>query len=453
MTLASLPLRKKYVVVGTGGRCRMFIDAIRGDFADHAELVGFCDTSVARMRAWNDYLQDHGHGEVPTYPAERFDDLITETEADVVIVTTVDATHHTYIVRAMELGCDVVSEKPMTTDAEKIEQIFEAIERTGRTVRVAFNYRWQPAFSLVQEVVASGRIGTPTLVDFQWRLDTSHGADYFRRWHREKKHSGGLLVHKSTHHFDLVNWILDDRPDTLYAQGNLAFYGEENAKARGQTYAYDRYRGHADAQDDPFALDIDGVSDDSAKINMARLYLDAEEESGYIRDRNVFGGEDQWPITAEDTMTVSARYTRGALLNYSLVAYCPWEGERLTVTGTEGQVEYFGRGAGHIIAGQSDEKLAEDQQQGERYVRVQRMFEPPEELEIPDAPGAHGGGDAKLLRRIFIPDAEPDPQRRDASHVDGAWSVLTGVAANRSIETGQAVAVDQLVSTPMGTRT
>ena len=50
-----------------------------------------------------------------------------------------------------------------------------------------------------------GLVGRPLLVDFSWVLDTSHGADYFRRWHREKQNSGGLLVHKSTHHFDLVN--------------------------------------------------------------------------------------------------------------------------------------------------------------------------------------------------------------------------------------------------------
>ena len=48
---------------------------------------------------------------------------------------------------------------------------------------------------------------------FEWALDTVHGADYFRRWHREKKNSGGLLVHKSSHHFDLVNWWLGDVPD------------------------------------------------------------------------------------------------------------------------------------------------------------------------------------------------------------------------------------------------
>jgi predicted dehydrogenase len=376
--------------------------------------------------------------DVPQYEASDFDDMVRETRPDAVIVTSVDATHHDYIIRAMELGCDAISEKPMTTDEDKVAAIFEAIERTGQKLRVTFNYRWMPPFSLVEEVVSSGRIGKPTLVDFQWRLDTRHGADYFRRWHREKKHSGGLLVHKSTHHFDLVNWILNDRPRSVYAQGDLMFYGEKNAAARGESKSYDRYTGIAEAKDDPFALQLDRSPE------MQGVYLEAEQESGYIRDRNVFGGEDKWPITAEDTLSVNARFTNGTLFNYSLVAYCPWEGERLTVTGTDGQVEYFARGAGHLIMGQSDEELTQAQYQGEKYVRLQRMFEQPVDLEIPKAEGGHGGGDKRLLERIFVEDLPDDPQRRDASHVDGAWSVLTGVAANRSIETGQPITLNDL---------
>ena len=54
------------------------------------------------------------------------------------------------------------------------------------------------------------------------------------------------------------------------------------------------------------------------------------------------------------------------------------------------------------------------------------------------------GGDRRLLQRIFLPDMPPDPQRRDASHIDSAWSVLTGIAANRSIETGRPVNLDDL---------
>ncbi|MEM6391561.1 MAG: Gfo/Idh/MocA family oxidoreductase [Planctomycetota bacterium] len=434
--------RKRYFVVGTGGRCRMFLDAICGPFREHAELAGFCDVSPTRMRAWNRYVQEkYQHTPVPMCSPDQFERLLHDSRADIVIVTSVDATHHEYIIRAMRAGCDAITEKPMTTDEEKVSMIFNVIQETGRSLKVAFNYRWQPAFSLVKEVVASGQIGRPTLVDFQWRLDTSHGADYFRRWHREKKHSGGLLVHKSTHHFDLVNWILADRPESVFAYGSLSFYGQENAESRGEQYSNERYHGEADAQGDPFALSLDDNGD--GEVGLKSLYLDAEADSGYIRDRNVFHGEDKWPITAEDTMTVTARYTSGTLLSYSLIAYCPWEGERLTITGTEGQVEYFGRGQGHIIAGQSDNELAAEQYQGERYVRLQRHFESPEELKIPEAKGAHGGGDTRLLERLFLPDIAPDPLQRDATHIDGAWSVLTGAAANQSIQRKEAISLNE----------
>jgi len=354
----------------------------------------------------------------------------------------VDACHHTYLIRAMELGCDAITEKPMTTTAENARAIFDAVERTGRDLRVTFNYRYMPMFTKLREVVASGAIGTPTLVDFQWRLDTSHGADYFRRWHREKDQSGGLLVHKATHHFDLVNFILNDYPRKVYADGGLYFYGERNAAARGEQYDYDRYLDKPADAHDPFALDPrthDGIR---------RLYLDTEADNGYVRDRNVFAGEDKWPITAEDTMAVNASYRRGALLSYTLIAYCPWEGERLTVTGTEGQVEYFGRGGGHIIAGQSDDELAEQQYQGERYVRLQRMFEPPQELELPEAKGGHGGGDWWICNQLFSANPEPDPFSRGATHVDGAASILLGIAAEQSIEMGQPVEIDDLFALP-----
>ena len=58
--------------------------------------------------------------------------MIAETKPDAVIVTSVDATHADYICRAMELGCDVITEKPMTTDAEKCQRILDTRRKTGR---------------------------------------------------------------------------------------------------------------------------------------------------------------------------------------------------------------------------------------------------------------------------------------------------------------------------------
>ena len=191
----------------------MYIHAILGDFAQWNELVALCDLSQTRMDWYNQQIQARsGKGPLPTYHANDFDRMIAETKPDVVIVTTMDATHHQYICRAMELGCDAITEKPMTTDDAKARQIFETIEKTGRSLRVTFNYRYAPLATAARELIMQGVVGRPRHVDFSWVLDTRHGADYFRRWHREKDKSGGLLVHKATHHFDLINWWIDSIP-------------------------------------------------------------------------------------------------------------------------------------------------------------------------------------------------------------------------------------------------
>ena len=120
-------------------------------------------------------------------------------------------------------------------------------------------------------------------VHFEWLLDTVHGADYFRRWHRLTSHSGpgGLLVHKSGHHFDLVNWWLDSNPVEVAGMGRTAFYGAENGKRSGWAKDYERARGSDAAKGDPFALHLDN------EPTLKSLYADAEKVDGYHRDQNV----------------------------------------------------------------------------------------------------------------------------------------------------------------------
>ena len=228
--------RKRYAIVGTGSRAGMFVEAITQTYADSAELVGFCDLSQTRMNWHNRQLENLGLAPIPSYHADDFDRMIAERQPHTVIVATLDAAHHQYIIRAMELGCDVICEKPLTTALEHLREIYAAINRTGKFLRVTFNYRYAPAFTRFRQLMIDGAVGRPLAVDLSWVLDTSHGADYFRRWHREKENSGGLLVHKSTHHFDLVNWWIDSYPCEVVAMGDLLFYGKTNARARGESY-------------------------------------------------------------------------------------------------------------------------------------------------------------------------------------------------------------------------
>ena len=140
-----------------------------------------------------------------------------------------------------------------------------------------------------------------------------------------KNTAAGLLVHKATHHFDLVNWWIDSYPRQVFALGDLLFYGAANAEARGEHYSYTaRYTGEAAAKTTRLPCAWTRRKPTPGSIWRPK------SETGYIRDRNVFGE----PITAEDTMTVTARYANGVLLSYCLVAYAPWEGLRIAVTGT-----------------------------------------------------------------------------------------------------------------------
>ena len=425
--------KKRYVQVGAGGRARFFYYAIAEKYSDTAELVAFCDINPLRMEyAQNVLMERYHYPKVNLYGADEFDKMIETEKPDCVIVTSIDRTHHKYIIRAMELGCDVISEKPMTMDEVKCQQILDAVKRTGKHLRVSFNYRYSPLSSQVRRLIMADVIGDIKQVHFEWMLDTSHGADYFRRWHRDKRNSGGLLVHKATHHFDLVNFWLNTRPKQVFAFGDLMFYGRENAENRGITKFYYRTLGSEFAKEDPFALKIEGSKE------IRKLYLDAESADGYLRDQSVFGDG----ISIEDVMNVLVKYENGAQMSYSLNAFSAKEGFRVTFTGTKGRMEVESTEVSYINAG--GDKDMEGAAKS-RSIKVFPMFARPYEVELETAVGGHGGGDPVLLNDIFGVPA-PDPLNRAASHIDGAMSILTGIAANKSIATGMPVNIKDLVT-------
>ena len=408
----------------------MFTKAIVETYSDSCELVGLADPNRTRMNYTLSKcnLQDSG---IPTYPATGFDRMIKETKPDYVVVTTVDQFHDQYIVRAMELGCDVITEKPMTTDAEKCQRILDTQKKTGRSVRVTFNYRYAPIRTVAREQIVKGAIGEVRSVDFNWMLDRRHGADYFRRWHRNKVNSGGLMVHKSTHHFDLVNWYIDSSPEVVFAVGSRGFYLPEQADQLGLQGRAERCHGCPCFEKCEFKIDL------SKSKDRQNRYLNAEHEDGYYRDQCVFSDK----IDIEDRVSVAARYQNGVTMSYSLNTWMPHEGYRLTINGTKGRLEMYVNESSYS----SGDGTVQGELLGSSYLKIYPLFDEPYEPEIPEAKGGHGGGDAPLLEDIFSLDPPPDPMKRAASHIDGAHSILAGIAANKSMQTGQAVMVADLM--------
>lgn len=440
--------RARIALIGTGGRSEMYIRAILGPHSDTAELVALSDMNPGRVDYYQKLIGElGGTGSVGSFEPSQLTSFIKENGIDRVIVTTPDYTHADYIVQALQAGADVVVEKPLTIDADGCRRITAAVAATGRNVVVTFNYRYSPRNSALKEIIQSGVIGKVTSIDFSWVLDTVHGADYFRRWHREKKNSGGLLIHKASHHFDLVNWWIDDVPERVFASGGLKFYGDRNAADRGLGARPER--GTLDAQDadgganDPFVLDL---RDDE---KLRELYYENEHYDGYRRDQDVFTAG----ITIEDNLALIVDYQGGPTLSYSLNAHSPWEGYRVAVNGTEGraELEVVERAA---VVSSTDKKTVVDpsatpveeddavRRNGERLV-VQRHWEAAYEVPIINGEGGHGGGDILLLSDLFNGPGE-DPLGRPSGYLDGLRSVSVGIAGNLSLESSLPVRIEDL---------
>jgi predicted dehydrogenase len=435
----SAPIR--YALIGTGSRAQMYLAAIAGPHAGVAELVAVSDSNPGRVE-WS-LAQHPALGEPARFDAAELAAAIGEHAVERVIITTPDFTHADYIVTALEAGADVVVEKPLTVSEDGVRRIADAAERTGRTVTITFNYRYSPRNTELKRLIASGEIGEVTSVHFEWMLDTAHGADYFRRWHRQKQNSGGLLIHKASHHFDLVNWWIDDVPVRVFASGGLRFYGAENAARRGVGPRPER--GTTDSPlRDRFSLDL------RTDPTWAGLYLAQEKYDGYLRDRDVFDEG----ITIEDNLSLVVDYAKNSSMSYSLNAHAPWEGYVVSVNGTEGRAELrvVERGStlvdedGRTVVDPSarPDLVADDTSRpvGE-WLSIQHHFGTARAWAIPEGKGGHGGGDAQLLHDVFVGRSD-DLLGHAADWRDGVRSVVVGLAGNRSLETGNAVLISEL---------
>jgi len=423
----------KYAIVGVGIRAEMWQKAILETYNEYAALVGFCDINEGRLKLYQENALKNWNCQVPVYLAKDFDRMVQEMKPDVVIVTTIDAFHHEYIIRAMELGCNVITEKPMTTTHEKCQAIVDTQKKTGKQVVVSFNYRYSPPRTQVKDLLMNGIIGDVLSVDFHWMLNTHHGADYFRRWHSQKKFSGGLMVHKATHHFDLINWWLSAIPVEVQANGKRDFYTPQMAKRFGLKSHHERCFDCPEGDKCGFKLDL------TASESMNKLYKENEKYDGYFRDRCVFRPD----IDIEDTMNVIARYNTNATLCYSLNAFNAWEGYYVVFNGTKGRMEHKMAEQVYISA---DGGTQGGIKEGETYINIIPLRGEPYKVDVWEAVGDHGGGDDIMLRDIFTPKKTYDKYFRNADYRSGAYSILTGIAANHSIESGNKILISDLVS-------
>ena len=415
--LSTLPLVhaanvcRRYAIVGTGDRATgMWGRDLVERFPDVIEFVGLCDSNFKRAIAAKSLIGV----DCPTF--SNFDEMIQKTRPDLLMVTTVDAFHSQYIVKALDRGIDVITEKPMVIDEKQCQAVLDAEKRNRRKIVVTFNYRYSPKHQKVKEVLLSGEIGRVISVDFNWYLDVFHGADYFRRWHRLKNRGGSLLVHKATHHFDLMNWWLDADPVEVVAHGGLNVYGKNGA------FRSTHCRTCPHKEKCRFYYNI------ATSEKRMKLYAECEDVDRYYRDGCVFRED----VDIYDTMSVLVKYSNGVHMNYSLNAFMPFEGFRLGFNGEKGRLEIRDH----------ERQLYPIDEATEMYLT--KSFGQREKIPVPKARGGHAGGDPRLQDLIFRKTELPSYMQLPDSRA-GAMSCLTGIAARKSIEQGHPIKIGDLV--------
>ncbi len=416
-------MKKRIAIAGTGTRALNFADGIINRCAGSSELVGLYDLNGVRMQGFCKLIGR----EIPSFT--EFAEMVRTVKPDTLMICVTDCAHPELIEMAFAHGLDAIVEKPMAMTREGIEHIRRAEEKYQRKVTVTFNMRFSPYSAKIKEVLMEKPIGEIFTVSAEWFIDRTHGNEYFHRWHNRMQNGGGLLVHKATHNFDLLNWFLDALPSEVFAWGRLAQYGKAG-KFCGTRCRDCQYNTVCPAAMKSIFEDADLNPGSDGNI-FKNIYFDAESEDGYIRDQCCFDPE----IDIYDTMNALIKYRNGIQVSYALNAYSAWQGYKITFTGEKGVIEVGTVNPGTRPADYTAPDIIRIVTGTTRKDVTMREIR----LELDTTP--HGGGDYAMFDHLFGKLSE-DPLGQTAGFEAGAASAMIGICANESIASGLPVTIE-----------
>ncbi|MEI7660573.1 MAG: Gfo/Idh/MocA family oxidoreductase [Bacteroidota bacterium] len=337
--------------------------------------------------------------------------------ADVIIITMPDNLHYEPCLRAMEMGYDVLLEKPMAQTARQCRDILAMTRKTGRIVAVCHVLRYSPYFIKMKQLIEEGAIGDP--VSFQHMEPIHHihmSHSYVRgNWH-DSKATTPIILAKSCHDLDILRWMIGKSCKSITAMGDLKWFRKENAPA-GST-----------------ARCMDGCAvEATCPYSAMRIYyrergwlyvFDLPEEKekqgdailGYLRSTNygrcVYRMENDQP----DHYITSIRFDGNITASFSMEAFTSYGGRRTRVMGSMGD-----------IVGDMEEMTVTDFRTQKSVKLVPKV----EDVEYFKNSG-HGGGDWLLMRDFVMAVANQDPKRLTSTIDQSIESHLMGFAAEES---------------------
>ena len=209
-------IRLGFIGVGLrGGGQAAHVDQ---SYPDRAEIVALADIDEENLGRTAARLK----GSKPeTYTDWR--QLLDRDDIDAVCISTPQFAHREIAVAAFEAGKHVYCEKPLALTVADCDEMIQAGEKAGRVFIVGQQMRYHQHLNRMSQLVDHGVIGTPYLV---WLKEFRNPFPSNMAWAFDKSKSGGALVEKSCHHFDVFTWLLGAPPVKVFASGGQAVHKE-----------------------------------------------------------------------------------------------------------------------------------------------------------------------------------------------------------------------------------
>ena len=378
---------------------------------DKFKIVALCDPREDRLSHF---------GEMFGVPAtERFtseDEFFLKKRADILLITTLDTLHVRQCIRAFKTGYDVLLEKPITDKLEECRELLDVQKKHGNRALVCHVLRYAPAYVKLSEILDSGRLGR--LISMNWTEPVGYwhqAHSYVRGSWRNTDISAPMILAKSCHDLDLIQFYAKSRCRSVSSVGSLAFFNEANAPENT-----------ADRCTDCRLVD-------SCPYSAKRIYIERWHGAGEPADSWPYNVPVMAPVTEEKL------YEAIRVGDYGR---CVFRCDNNVVDNQLVQMQFencvtatltmnaFNIGGGRKVSFYCS--LGEIYMD-EKEIAV-RPFGAPEEhidlSEIEDIDYAHGGGDAKLIDSLY--GMMSGDLRMVTTLEESVESHLMGIAAERS---------------------
>lgn len=407
------------IIIGCGNRGRTYAGFAK-KFPAGMKVVGVSDILEHRAK----YLGDQ-HKVPDEMRFGHFREVFASGKklADAVVIATPDDRHYEPCMKALELGYDVLLEKPVAPTKKECENIRDMVKKTGRIVALCHVLRYAPYFMALREVVKSGAIGDVVNVQHMEPIQYAHMAHSYVRgnWRREDE-TTPIILAKSCHDLDILRWIIDSPCKSIVADGSLHLFKPENAPEGAPLKCTD---GCPHEKNCPYSA-IDIYTRKKWHLNV--FDLDGNRDPDFIMQRLLTPPYDSYARCVyhcdndqPDHYVTEMVFEGGQTAAFSMEAFAPEGGRRTRIMGTLGYID-----------GDGTQFTLWDFRTLKPKVWNKKVSD------IPEYKGSgHGGGDHALVRDWVEAVASHDDSKLSSTIDVSIESHVMGFAAERSRKSGK----------------